>query len=267
MDTRLQLVEEWKAKLEANSHPPDENGERFAWIRQVYTRIYRFLISCYGEGEWRADDDASSLNTDSWSTASRMPFVEEVSTSDGLLPKSPERIRAALESIHGHNPGIATPGTTVGVEEDTWVVAAAQKKAKFARTIRRRLVACGIEARLLNRTTDIAVVVRYKDFQEAVTVVQAIGPPTRIGLHPLFSVWSMEPIDEKVGRSREIRISKGVDPRRAVGTFVLIATVFTFLEIALTTDAMQPNVVFALCGLWIAALAFGWLYGRGRTIR
>ena len=95
MDTRQQLVEEWKAKLAASVPTEKDDERRFAWFRQIYTRIYRFLVSCYGEGEWRGDDDDSSLKADSQSTASRMPFVECVPPSDGLLPKSPERIRAA----------------------------------------------------------------------------------------------------------------------------------------------------------------------------
>ncbi|MDA1052217.1 MAG: hypothetical protein O3C40_17305 [Planctomycetota bacterium] len=177
MDTRQHLVEEWKAKLEASSQPPAENGERFAWVRQIYARIYRFLVSCYGEGEWRGADDDPSLNGELRSTASRMPFVECVPTSNGLLPKSPERIRAALESIHGSNPGIATPGTMVGVEDDTWIVVAARKRPKSARAVHRRLVACGIEARLLGRTTDMAVLVRHEDFQRALAAVQCLGRP------------------------------------------------------------------------------------------
>jgi hypothetical protein len=243
MDTRRHLVEEWKAKLEASSHPLVESGERFAWVRQIYTRIYRFLVSCYGEGEWRGAGDESNLNADSPSTASRMPFVEHCSTTDGLAPKSPERIRAALESIHSSNPGIATPGTTVGVEDDSWIVVAAQRKPKFARAVHRRLVACGIEARLLDRTTDKAVVVRYEDFDRALVAIQKVGGPA------------------------QIRLGKRIDPKGAVGTVLLISTACTFLAIALTTDAMISNVPIALFAAWIAAVASGWLFFRGRKLR
>jgi len=253
MDTRQHLVEEWKAKLEASSQPPVESGERFTWVRQIYTRIYRFLVSCYGNAEWRGADGDSSPSANSQSTTSRMPFVECVPTSDGLLPKSPERIRLALESIHSSNPGIATPGTVVGVEDDTWVVVAARKKLQFASAVHRRLVACGIEARLLSRTTDTEIVVRYEDFDRALEVVQRVDGALEVV--PAF------------GGPKRIRIIKRIDPKRAVGTFVLIATACTFLVIVLSTNAMQRDLAIALCALWIAALASSWLYHRGRIIR
>ncbi len=269
MDTRQQLVEEWKAKLEANSQPPAENAGQFGWVRQIYTLIYRFLVSCYGEGKWRGGDDASSLNAGLPSTASRMPFVESAPVNDGLLPKSPERIRAALESIHSSNPGIATPGTTVGVEDDTWVVVAARKKSQFSRTVLRMLAASGIEARLLNRTTDIAVVVRHKDFQRAVAVVQSAGQPRRIRVTYGIFKWTMEPSDEDSGEARKFRISKRVDPAGAVGVLLLILSILTFLAVVLLFhDTLQrATPVAAVTALWIAGLLASWLWFRGHNRR
>lgn len=121
MNARQHLVEEWKANLAANAQDDLGREGRFGWFRQVYTRVYRFLISYYGEGEWRGlgDDDALP-------STSRMPFVDYRPTTDGLVPKSADRIRATLDSIHDSNPGIAMPGTTQGVGDDTWVVVAAR---------------------------------------------------------------------------------------------------------------------------------------------
>ncbi|HUG66976.1 MAG TPA: hypothetical protein VMM76_04445 [Pirellulaceae bacterium] len=236
MDTRQQLVEDWKAKLAASSQPPVECGERFAWVRQVYARIYRFLISCYGEGEWRGAGDDSSLNADSQSTVSRMPFVECVPTSDGLLPKSPERIRAALESIHGSNPGIATPGTMTGVSDDAWVVVAARKYLKSARAVHRRLMVCGIEARLQNRTTDTAIVVRYGEFDQALEVIERVGRDKQI----------------------RIRIRRRVNPKESVGVLLLILSVLTLLGLALVSNPSQRIIVAVAFALWVVGLVSGW---------
>jgi hypothetical protein len=234
MDTRQQLVEDWKAKLAASSQPPTECGARFAWVRQVYARIYRFLVSCYGEGEWRGAGDDSSLNADSQSTASRMPFVECVPTSDGLLPKSRERIRAALESIHGSNPGIATPGTMTGVSDDAWVVVAARKHLKSARAVHRRLMICGIKAHLQNRTTDTAIVVRYGEFDQALEVIQ------------------------RVGRDKQIRIRGRVNAKESVGVVLLILSVLTLLGLALVSNPSQRIIVAVAFALWVVGLVSGW---------
>ena len=256
MDTRQQLVEDWKSKLAASSQSPVERGERFAWVRQVYARIYRFLVSCYGEGEWRGAGDDSSLNADSQSTASRMPFVECVPTSDGLLPKSPERIRAALESIHGSNSGIATPGTMTGVSDDAWVVVAAQRYVKDARSVRRYLAASRIESRLQRRATDTAILVRYRDFEAACVrvcrrrnaeTIKVIGMPT----------------------IKVTRIRRQVNHVASVGFLLLVSTLLTFI-VTIFVLAEGPGLsspTSRIWMLWIAGLAAGWLYYSGRHAR
>ncbi|MEO8498896.1 MAG: hypothetical protein ABI614_27860 [Planctomycetota bacterium] len=267
MDTRQHLVEDWKAKLAANSQPAADGGERFAWIRQVYTRIYRFLVTCYGEGEWRGNAEIASLNADSHSNTSHMPFVECVPPGDGLLPKSPELIRAALESIHDSNPGIAAAGTMGGVEDDSWVVVDAWKKSEYARAVHRRLVAYRIKARLQHRTTDTAVIVRHADFQKALAVVQAIGRPRQIRIFPGIMKWTMEPTVENVGRARKFRVRRTVDPASSVGVFLLFGSLVTFLALMLFNDAPLGTLPFYLCTLWFAGLAAGWLLIRSRRSR
>lgn len=269
MDTRHQLVEEWKAKCEASSQSPPERGTRFAWVRQIYSRIYRFLISSYGTGNWRGAVDDSDVSVDSRSITSRMPFVDHRPSAGGLVPKTGDRIRATLESIHNSNPGIVTAGKMSGVEDGSWVVVDARKKSEYARAVHRGLVAYGIEARLQNRATDTAVAVRHVDFQKALTVVESIGRPRRIRSFPGVIKWSMEPNVEEFLRTQNIRVRKSVDPIGAVGIVLLYSSIFTFIAIVvLFHDTLQrATPVAAAFALWVAGLLASWLCVRSRRDR
>ena len=239
MSTRQHLVEEWKANLATNAQDDIGRERRFGWFRQVYTRIYRFLISYYGEGEWRGSgEDDALLST------SRMPFVDYRPTTDGLVPKSAERIRATLDSIHDSNPRIATPGTTQGVGDDTWVVVAARKKLQAANAVHRRLAVCGIPARIQNRTTDIAIAVPHRDFSAALQAIE----------HTMTTPMT----------TQRIWIRKRIDPTSAVGVMLLLATGLTCLTCVLIDDSLYDQSI-VVCGLWFAGLAAGWLCVSGRN--
>ena len=238
MDTRQQLVEDWKAKFAASSQLPTDHGTRFAWVRQLYTRIYRFLISSYSAGDWRGAGDNSSTSTDSSSIHSRMPFVDYRPTTGGQTPKSAGRIRATLDSIHSSNPGIATAGTMTGVSDDTWVVVAANKKSESAHAVHQRLTSCGIEARIQNRTTDIAIVVHHQDFSAALDAIQHVTP------------------------AKPIRKRRRIDPVCAVGILLLVATAFSCL-ICLLLDDTVHDLSALLIAISAAGLAAGWLSDRG----
>lgn len=234
INTRQHLVEGWKANLAVNTQEDVDRERSFAWFRQIYSRIYRFLISCYGEGEWRGAGEESQVSVGPSSDASRMAFVDYRSTTVGLVPKSAERIRATLDSIHDSNPGIAIPGTTTSIGDDTWVVVAARKRCKAANAVHRRLIVCGIDARIQNRTTDIAIAVPHKDFSAALYAIRHITPANR---------WW---------------IRKQIDTTTAVGAALLAATILTGLTSVLVNET-RNDVSFVVCALSFVALASIWL--------
>ncbi|MBC8353763.1 MAG: hypothetical protein H8E66_17325 [Planctomycetes bacterium] len=242
MDSRQHLVDQWKTKLAASERLPEDAEKRFGWVRQIYARIYRFLVAYYGEGEWSGVAGDSSAMPDSRSATSRMPFVDCSSTTDGLAPKTSERIRNTLDSIHRSNPGLAIPGTMSCVAEDTWVVVAARKKSRAAQVVHRRLVACGIESQLLSRTTDTAIVVHHEDFPVALEAIKNTVP------------------------TRQIWITRTADARSAVGLALLLATLLT-LGMCLLVDSSARDLSITLCALWLAGMASAWLGLGGRTRR
>ncbi len=167
MSVRQNIVDDWSAKLADVSHASDDG--RFAWLRQVYARIYRFLTARYGpEGDWRVSDDVGTSNR----AESAMPFVDNTGATLGLQPKQSDRIRRTLDAIHDSSPNLAASGTTTATRDDLWLAVAAFKKSSHARALRRRLEACRIEAGIQTRSSDMAILVRHEDFQDAMAVVQ-----------------------------------------------------------------------------------------------
>jgi hypothetical protein len=242
MDTRQQLIEDWKAKFAVSSQLSTDHGTRFAWVRQLYTRIYRFLISSYSAGDWRGAGDDSSVSVDSSSTTSRMPFVDYRPSVGGLVPKSAERIRNTLDAIHRSNPGIATAGTMSGVSGDTWIVVATRKESASARAVHQMLTSRGIESRIQNRTTDIAIIVYHQDFTAALDAIQQAVP------------------------MKQISIRRRTDPASAVGLVLLIASVFTCVTCLLLGETVFNRTV-SVIAISAGGLAAGWLFYRGVSRR
>src|SRR5262245_52078179 len=90
MTTREQLIDRWQTQL-ADSEVQAESGSR-RWLWQMRVRLYRFLLLCYGSGEWKSSTPLESdLGADK--AIARQPFIDNTESMRGLAPKSAERIR------------------------------------------------------------------------------------------------------------------------------------------------------------------------------
>lgn len=182
MTTRQQLLQRWESGLETNAGPVDENS-RFDWMRRVYVRIYRFLISRYASGEWRADSTDGASEDEVQFAASPMPFVDNTAEVTGLEPKSQEQIRGKLTAIRDANEARQVPGGRQRLSIKSWVPIAAGKDRKTVRRIHLKLAACGFSVRTECRTTDYCVEVRYGDFEDALRVLRHGDPRTSSAWH------------------------------------------------------------------------------------
>lgn len=170
MTSRQQLLERWKSGLEANSQPTEDS--RLHWLRHVYARIYRFLISCYGSGAWRADSCDAASDDDVELVTSSMPFVDYRDDAAGLEPKSRDMIRRKLSAIQKANADRQIPTAARTLSVKSWISIASTRKWKLAERMRRKLAAHGFDTRVVNRTTDYSVQVRYGDFDDARVVMR-----------------------------------------------------------------------------------------------
>ena len=171
MAARQQLIDRWQAGLDENAEAAKE-ASRFRWLRQVYVRIYRFLISRYSRADGREDSPDGVSNDDVELATSLMPFVDHTADATGLEPKSTEQIRDKLAAIHAANERRQPSGVMQAVSTKSWVPIAAGKDRKSLERIRRKLASHGFDVRTEHRTTDFCVEVRYGDFDDAIVVLR-----------------------------------------------------------------------------------------------
>ena len=88
--SREQLIAEWRERLSAAEASSTDSTTRPAWLLRIRIRLYRFLLSLYGDGDWSASPQQAteppSLVFDS----------ADALALEGKPAKGEERIRAAL---------------------------------------------------------------------------------------------------------------------------------------------------------------------------
>ena len=105
--TREQLIADWRDRLaEANA----AGSPRGAWLNRVRIRLYRFLLSLYGEGRWNASAHADAQPADHDKSAVIFDLPEALPLA-GKPAKSDETISAALKSVAGAQGNRCPPGT------------------------------------------------------------------------------------------------------------------------------------------------------------
>src|SRR5262245_24081128 len=61
MLSRGKLVQDWNRRLAAAESEAAQH-HRLAWLYQMRARLYRFLLACYRQGDWRADEASTSAD-------------------------------------------------------------------------------------------------------------------------------------------------------------------------------------------------------------
>ena len=241
MTTRRQLLQRWEAGLHTNAETVDASS-RFHWVRRAYVRIYRFLISRYGSGQWRVDS-ATGGEAPVEVATSPMPFVDNTGETTGCEPKSGEQIRDKLAAIRDANDNPRPLGTATKLTSSDWVALASTKDRKTADRIRCNLIANGLRAVTTKRTTDYSIQVRYGDFDEGLLVLQR-------------GRWRAEPT--KI-RSFRLTRTTGLSPPRGVRFLLLLgltvggvgACLFA-AQIITSSIAYSPRETLIAIGIFVA---------------
>jgi hypothetical protein len=92
---RDEIIADWRKHLADAQDPLSPGSPRTAWLTRLKLRLYRFLLSLYGDGRWNGSDR----------TVKGSQGAEPVVVSDEVLPfsgkpaKDEHQIRAALRSV------------------------------------------------------------------------------------------------------------------------------------------------------------------------
>lgn len=172
MLSRGKLLQDWRRRLAA-AEAEDQEERRLRWLYRMRVRLYRFLLSCYRQGDWRADEQGAKADD----TLADIVHGDTTTLLDAPLNGKPAKdggqMRAVLKSVSAaqDHPPMAGP-LIHGIGEDDWIVAvSARDKLKMhgcAELLRRfgidtKLSQCDLKVRHfdLNRAVELIRTHRY----------------------------------------------------------------------------------------------------------
>lgn len=172
MVSRQAVVERWRKLLAESESLSVEPPSRFSFYHRMRVRLYRFLLACYGSGQWRADESPLGEEGESPRPSSSMPLVKTSGPLTGKPPKAGESIRTVLEHIHTANEGAASATSiAVATSQPTWIAATARSAGLSPQRCRRLLRRRGTQARLVRRGDDVIVEVPRDDLDKALELI------------------------------------------------------------------------------------------------
>lgn len=139
---REQLVADWREQL-ATAQASATGPIQEAWLARMRVRLYSFLLTCYGEGQWRADD-ARPANA---------PAALETELRDEPTQAKPARsageIRTVLKTLANAQDDPHAPGPlAVGLDWDSWIVVATSGSGLSIERCQYMLHAAGIQSQI-----------------------------------------------------------------------------------------------------------------------
>src|SRR5437763_6104071 len=121
MVPRDQLIADWQNRLATASDVEEPPSSRAAWLARLRQRLYRLLLSLYGDGHWNApfriEPPASPSVADSvvFDAPEALPLV-------GKPAKSDDTIRSVLDTVASANSEPQVQGPMAGLTNRKLVV-------------------------------------------------------------------------------------------------------------------------------------------------
>ena len=167
MSRQSELVSQWQERLIAAEQFAD-GTPRFRWLHAARIRLYRFLLRCYGSGQWR------SAVEEGRQTAA-VTVSDELGPWQGKPAKTAGKIQAVLKSVHSAQDREPQRGPFLagGIDGSAYVTVTSSGAKIDARKCKEFLQGHGIEARAIFRGRQRIVEVPYADLQRASVLVDA----------------------------------------------------------------------------------------------
>ncbi len=172
--TRDQLIADWRKRLATASDAPQEPTSRAAWLTRLRIRLYRFLLSLYGEGEWNAPaEPVEYLRRGSPDPAAAATAGLPLDLT-GKPAKDASTIRAALNSLAGASETTPKAGPlAAGADLDAWIVVASTSRGLHPGRTAEALKANGIFSRVIAHQRDTTVEVRASSIKAAEELIES----------------------------------------------------------------------------------------------
>jgi hypothetical protein len=173
MVKRDEIIADWQSRLETAAGHEGLSSPRAAWLARVRWRLYRFLLSLYGDGHWNAPaaPEAQSAAVKTSSPTSQAAFADAVLLT-GKPAKSGTEIGAVLKAVAGARLEPAPVGPLLaGQGDDAWLPIASASCDFDPEQCVAALLAAKVYARVIPRQGDCIVEVRAREFATAQRVL------------------------------------------------------------------------------------------------
>lgn len=188
MVRQTELVSQWQEQLSAAEEFAD-GTPRFRWLHAARVRLYRFLLRCYGSGQWRSavNDEMDPLDVEP--AAAAVATQDEATQWHGKPAKTAGKIQAVLKSVHNAQDREPQRGPLLaGGIDSSALVAVTSAGAKIdVRRCKEFLRAHGIDARVVGHGRERTVEVPYADLHTASALVDANRDRLRLVLKTTFA--------------------------------------------------------------------------------
>jgi hypothetical protein len=172
MADRAKLLAEWRSRLHECEREIAEQGPdaRWAWLRQMYARVLRYLVGTYG-GEADADNPAEdAAATVDAASPPRMPYRENATVGNGKPARSAETIRNVLDTIHTRVPGVSAGSYRCG-PDDPIIVESYRNRREAKKSLRLLKSKKLTGVRLKRAGRDVQLWANRADYEEARAVL------------------------------------------------------------------------------------------------
>jgi hypothetical protein len=172
MSTRDNLIADWRARLADAEAEPMSAAPPRAWLTRVRVRLYRFLLSLYGTGEWRADGE-QSLESQPAASAAVVFDSAEAETLTGKPAKGEGQIRTVLKAVANSQDHRPQAGSLQGSEviANLWLMVVSDSTNLSLPRCQNLLKHHGIECRRVAYGREWALEVRAATHPAAVALL------------------------------------------------------------------------------------------------
>ncbi|MBC7854489.1 MAG: hypothetical protein IAF94_13730, partial [Pirellulaceae bacterium] len=182
MLSRGKLVQDWRQRLAAAEAEGAEQ-HRLRWVYRMRVRLYWFLLACYPQGDWRADEPSISADETLADVVHGDTTTILDCPLDGKPAKTSGKMQAVLKSVSAAQDYPAESGPLLGgIAADEWVVAVSVRDRLNMDTCGRLLQRFGISA----VNTGREVKVRHCDLEQATNILRKAHSALKIRSYRTF---------------------------------------------------------------------------------
>jgi hypothetical protein len=256
--SRDKLIADWRKRLATASEAPEEPTSRAAWLTRLRIRLYRFLLSLYGKGDWNGLSESVELFRGGYSDPASAPTSVLPPDLNGKPAKDVASIRAVLDSVaDAQERPVGLGPLKDGLDAYDWVAVASSsghvRTDRFLQLLRK----AGFTARIALRGDDRFVEVYSIDYEAALALLASRRDEVRgracigqfEGIHFVVGITIVAIFSPFLILAIFVGLSLNADPS--------IAAPLDSGRLLILFFAGWGACIFAYCAL--AALRAGWL--------